>query len=367
MGLRRQAELSGGAAGARRTAGVRWLLDGGVGLRRASATRSSGRSSARCGWVTSRRRCWRWWRRSSAGWRWARSRSARASRAARGPRAGTPGCELAIALWSLLLIVAMPPFSGWVAAADGRAAGAGVAMVRWRSAGRSCCCCPRPPRWAPRCRRWSASTRAMRGDERRPVDRRRCTPATRSAPSSACSRPRSGWFRRIGLARTAGDLRRAQPAVRRGGAAAVPGDASQIARARAGSPERPRAARRRAAPRSRSPACWGSATRCSSCACSARSRKTPSTRSRCCSRSTWWAARRAPPATSAGSPRAIASARPIALLGALAAACLVGTASLWARRACEGGGAATRSAAACARPSRPRRCWRSSPSGRRRW
>ena len=39
------------------------------------------------------------------------------------------GCELVIALWSLLLLFAMPPFSAWLLRADRRAAGAGVAMV----------------------------------------------------------------------------------------------------------------------------------------------------------------------------------------------------------------------------------------------
>ena len=67
---------------------------------------------------------------------------------------------------------------------------------RWRSAARSCCSCPPPPRWAPRCRRWSACTASSAGaasSDR--VHRRRSTPATRSAPCSACSPRRSGWSR----------------------------------------------------------------------------------------------------------------------------------------------------------------------------
>ena len=80
---------------------------------------------------------------------------ARIERSAR-PVRWYAGCELVIALWSLLLIVAMPPFSAWALRLTGVAAVAGVAMVGGVRAARSCCCCPRPRRWARRCRRWSA-------------------------------------------------------------------------------------------------------------------------------------------------------------------------------------------------------------------
>ena len=143
--------------------------------------------------------------------------------------------------------------------------------------------------------------------------------------------------------------------------------ATRGARADAAPSRRPRRRARGVLSGSRSPACWGSATRCSSSACSARSPKTPSTPSRCCSRSTSSAAPPAPPATSAGSSRAaIATLARRPLLAALAAACLVGHGVAVGRRAREGVGAARARRRHGARPSPPRRCSRSSRSGRRR-
>ena len=85
---------------------------------------------------------------------------------------------------------------------------------------------------------------------------------------------------------------------------------------------------------SRSPACWASATRCSWCACSASSRRTRSTPSRCCWPCIW-----SGPALGAAAWRRRAGLDGPAsdtrrrLCTALGVACLVGTASLWGAQA----------------------------------
>ena len=175
---------------------VALAADGGLGVRGARAIRSSGRSRARCGWATNPRRCWRWSPHSSAAWRWARCRWARASNAARGPRAGMRRAKPSSACGASRCCSLMAPVSGWLLELIGPQPSA---LWHWTVAFGGTFAAAAAGDGGDGRDVARDGTRASRSCARQRRRSRCCMQPTRSARCSACSRRRSCWCRNSGL------------------------------------------------------------------------------------------------------------------------------------------------------------------------
>ena len=223
------------------------------------------------------RRAWRWWRRSSAGSRSAGWCSVRASNGARAQCAGTRAVSLSIAAWSLLLLRIACAVQRLGAAADRRAALAAVALVAGFAALLSGCFCRLPPRWARPCRRWNDWRRCVQRDGRSIA----ALYASNTFGAVLGVLGAAFWLiPALGLARSAVVCVALNLACAAIALVRVPEDrrAAESAPTAAGSSARGALLRLAA-----HAAFSASATRCWSCACSARSPRTRSTPSRCCS------------------------------------------------------------------------------------